>query len=134
MRPSLKGSVVHWILFWNHNEALIKVIQNIIWFVVAHIFHIILIYLKKYCHQVCSYYGPSLYTTTTSAHFSSSGKKPFSKHSLKFLARKPPKMSLYSLTIMGEMLLGFEALFESNRLIAMDILLLINLLKSESWI
>ena len=41
-------------------------------------------------------------------------------------------MSLYSLTIMGEMLLGFEALFESNLLIAMDILLLINLLKSES--
>ena len=72
-------------------------------------------------HSYSYAFYPFLYTGTTSAHLISSGKKALSKHSLKFLARKPPKMSLNFLIILSGMSLDFETFLESDRLITMDI-------------
>ena len=49
-----------------------------------------------------------LYTGKISAHLSSSRKKPLSKHSLKFLARESPKISLNSSIILCGMSFDFE--------------------------
>ena len=127
--PSVKGCVVHWIFVWNRIETLIKVIQNIHWFVDIYTFHIILIYFDINTDRSVVILILFLHTGATSSHFRSSGKKPLSKHSLKFYIRKPPKVSLNSLTVLSGMSLDFETFVESNRLIAMDICSLSTFLK-----
>ena len=131
-RPSLKGTVVHWILVWNRIETLIKVIQNID--LLIHRPFILLWYIRQ--NTVRSVVNLILfiiflYTGTTSAHLRSSGKKPLSKHSLKFLARKPPKMSLNSLILLSGMSFDFETFLGSNRLFAVDICSLSTFLNVE---
>ena len=70
-----------------------------------------------------------LYTGTVSGHLSSSGKKPLSKHALKFLVRKPPKILLNSLIILSGMSFEFETFLESIHLIEVDICPLSTVLK-----
>ena len=54
-----------------------------------------------------------------------------SKHSIKFLARKPPKIFLNVLIILSGISLDFQTFLESNHLIVIDICSLSTFLKME---